>query len=77
MSKIIIYDNEKMLIAELERTDTKREVEYYRSFDQTTNEVIKKEYSAIFYDFKVIHSNSLRKQLKKIEKILRFHKEKK
>lgn len=77
MSKIIIYDNEKMLIAELDRTDTKREVEYYRSFDQTANKVIKSEHSAIFYDFKVIHSNSLRKQLKKLEKILKYHKEKK
>ena len=37
MSKIIIYDNEKMLIAELDRTNTKREVEYYESFNQNAN----------------------------------------
>lgn len=77
MSKIIIYDNEKMLIAELDRTNTKREVEYYESFNQNANKVIKNEHSAIFYDFKVIHSKSLKKHLKKLEKILKYHKEKK
>lgn len=64
MSKIIIYDNKKVLIANLDRTE-KRKI----------ND-IEAEHSAIFKDYKIIHSISLKKQLKKIEKIFKYHKEK-
>ena len=33
------------------------------------------EYAAIFTKYKIIHSFSLKKQLRKIEKIFKYHKE--
>lgn len=63
MSKIIIYDNKKILIANLDRTETKRK----------DNKV---EHMAIFKEYRILHSISLKKQLKKIEQIFKYHKEK-
>lgn len=74
MSKIIIYDNKNILIANLDRTETKREPieKVFRNSPATTFET---EYAAIFKEYKIIHSFSLKKQLKKIEKIFKYHKE--
>lgn len=80
MSKIIIFDNEKILIAELDRTETKKEMDYSKTelgLGNYNTEAVRNCHSAIFYDFKVIYSISLKKQLKRIEKILKYHKEKK
>ncbi len=77
MSKIIIYDNEKILIADLDRTETKRAssnfdvANYKQPFTVNHNE-----YVAIFKEYKIIRSFSLKKQLKKIEKIFKYHKDK-
>lgn len=65
MSKIIIYDNKNILIANLDRTEKIK-----------INEM-EVEHSAIFKEYKILHSISLRKQLKKIEKIFKYHREKK
>lgn len=74
MSKIIIYDNKNILIANLDRTETKREPikKLFRNSPATTFET---EYAAIFKEYKIIHSFSLKKQLRKIEKIFKYHKE--
>lgn len=74
MSKIIIYDNKNILIANLDRTETKREPieKLFRNYPTTTFET---EHAAIFKEYKIIHSFSLKKQLKKIEKIFKYHKE--
>lgn len=70
MSKIIIYDNKNILIADLDRTETKREPieKLLANSPATTFEV---EHAAIFKEYKIIHSFSL----KKIEKIFKYHKE--
>lgn len=78
MSKIIIYDNKNILIANLDKTETKRkkhdlEIEGRRGIDL----VYHNQYSAIFTEYKILHSVSLRKQLKKVEKILKYHREEK
>lgn len=77
MSKIIIYDNKNILIADLDRTESKRE---RQEFDvagyKKTATVYHTEYAAIFTKYKLIHSFSLKKQLRKIEKIFKYHKEK-
>lgn len=62
MSKVIIYDNKKILIANLDRTETKRK----------DNEV---EHTVIFKEYRILHSISLKKQLKKIEQIFKYYKE--
>lgn len=76
MSKIIIYDNKNILIADLDRTESKRE---RQNFDVANYKnpvtVSYSEYAAIFTEYKIIHSLSLKKQLKKIEKIFKYHKE--
>lgn len=74
MSKIIIYDNKNILIANLDRTETKKEPieKLFKNNPATTFET---EYAAIFKEYKIIHSFSLKKQLKKIEKIFKYHKE--
>lgn len=74
MSKIIIYDNKNILIADLDRTEIKREPieKLLANSPATTFEV---EHAAIFKEYKIIHSFSLKKQLKKIEKIFKYHKE--
>lgn len=66
MSKIIIYDNKNILIADLYRTETRKD---------PINTVFQTEHAAIFKEYKIIHSFSLKKQLKKIEKIFNYHKE--
>lgn len=76
MSKIIIYDNKNILIANLDRTESKKERE---NFDvagyKNPATIYHNEYAAIFKEYKILHSISLKKQLKKIEKILKYHKE--
>lgn len=76
MSKIIIYDNKNILIANLDRTESKKERE---DFDvagyKNPATIYHNEYAAIFKEYKIFHSISLKKQLKKIEKILKYHKE--
>lgn len=76
MSKIIIYDNKNILIANLDRTESKKERE---DFDvagyKNPATIYHNEYAAIFKEYKILHSISLKKQLKKIEKILKYHKE--
>ena len=73
MSKIIIYDNKNILIANLDRTESKKE---RKDFDvagyKNPATVYHTEYAAIFTEYKIIHSLSL-----KIEKIFKYHKEKK
>ena len=78
MSKIIIYDDKKILIANLDRTETKKEREKLEvpGMENITT-VYRNEYAAIFTEYKLIHSFSLKKQLKKIEKIFKYHEEKK
>lgn len=76
MSKIIIYDNKNFLIADLEGKVERRLI---------NEETIEKDYAVIkkyeciakFGEFRIIHSISLKKQLKKIERIFKYHKEKK
>lgn len=76
MSKIIIYDNKNILIANLDRTESKKE---RQDFDvagyKNLATVYHTEYAAIFTEYKLVHSFSLRKQLKRIEKIFKYHKE--
>ena len=76
MSKIIIYDNKNILIANLDRTESKKERE---DFDvagyKNPATIYHNEYAAIFKEYKILHSSSLKKQLKKIEKIFKYHKE--
>lgn len=71
MSKIIIYDNKNILVADLDRTETIKER------NEAEISVNSYEYLAIFKEYKIINSNSLRKQLKRIEKIFKYHKSKK
>lgn len=71
MSKIIIYDNKNFLIAELQE-----KVEKETSLELTTSKYLEKNtYTAKFSEFKLISSISLKKQLRKIEKIFKYHKE--
>lgn len=78
MSKIIIYDNKNILIADLERTESKKEPIHYEVANMKhPTTVFHNEYAAIFTEYKIIHSFSLKKQLRKIEKIFKYHKEKK
>lgn len=76
MSKIIIYDNKNILIANLDITESKKERE---DFDvagyKNPATIYHNEYAAIFKEYKILHSISLKKQLKKIEKIFKYHKE--
>ena len=64
MSKIIIYDNKNILIADLERTETKKEPieKLFYNEPVTAFEI---EYAAVFREYKLLHSFSLKKQLKK------------
>lgn len=64
MAKVIIYDNKKILIANLERTE------------KVKNKSLQTEHIVIFKNYKILQSISLKKQLKKIEKIFKYHKEK-
>lgn len=64
MAKVVIYDKEKILIAELER------------MEKIKNKSLQSEYIAKFKEYKILHSISLKKQLKQIEKIFKYHKEK-
>lgn len=78
MSRIIIYDNKNILIADLDRTETKRkkqDIEVANNKDKAPVSIFHNEYAAIFKKYKIIHSISLKKQLKKIEKIFKYHKE--
>lgn len=74
MSKIIIYDNKNILIADLERTETKKEP-IDKLLQNKLAIAFETEYAAIFKDYKIIHSFSFKKQLRKIEKIFKYHKE--
>lgn len=75
MSKIIIYDNKNILIANLDRTETKREPTEHLYKNKPIVVEPETEHAAIFKEYKIIHSFSLKKQLKKIEKIFKYHKE--
>lgn len=78
MSKIIIYDNKNILIADLDRTESKRERhEFDPAKYKSPITFYYNEYAAIFKEYRVVHSISLKKQLKKIEKIFKYHKEEK
>lgn len=80
MSKVIIYDNKNILIADLDRTESKRERQDFQvanNINKAPVSIYNTEYAAIFKGYKIIHSISLKKQLKKIEKIFKYHKEKK
>lgn len=59
MSKIIIYDNKNILIADLERTETKRDAidKLVQNKFATTFET---EYVAIFKEYRIIQSVSLK-----------------
>lgn len=72
MSKIIIYDNKNILIANLEGR-----VEREKTGEIITNKqhIIEYKYTVNFREFKLISSISLKKQLRKIEKIFKYHKE--
>lgn len=76
MSKIIIYDNKNILIANLERTETKKEP-IDKLLQNKPGIAFETEYAAIFKDYKIIHSFSLKKQLRKIENVFKYHREKK
>ena len=79
MAKLIIYDNKNILIADLDRTENRSERLNYNVAKDTKIEpvtIIENAFVAIFKEYKLIHSISLKKQLKKIEKILKYHKEK-
>lgn len=81
MSKIIIYDNKNILIADLTRTEKIKNERFCTSygFSEGSCKRVKiegAEYAAIFNEFKIVHSFSLKKQLKKIEKIFKYHKDK-
>ncbi len=79
MSKIIIYDNKNILIANLKRTESKKEPinDYIVANNKKPTTVFYNEYAAVFTEYKIIHSFSIKKQLKKIEKIFKHHKENK
>lgn len=72
MSKIIIYDNKNILIAELEGKIEQETIGEIITQKQYIRQV---RYTANFREYKLISSFSLQKQLKKIEKIFKFHKE--
>lgn len=77
MSKIIIYDNKNILIADLDRTEIRKEKREPELAGRTSlYDMYNNKYAAIFTKYKLIHSFSLKKQLKKIEKIFKYHKEK-
>ena len=73
---IIIYDNKNILIANLERTETKKEP-IDKLLQNKPEIAFETEYAAIFKDYKIIHSFSLKKQLRKIENVFKYHREKK
>lgn len=76
MSKIIIYDNKNILIADLDRTETRKDPIHIESaLLQKPTTVFQTEHAAVFKEYKIIHSFSLKKQLKKIENIFKYHKE--
>lgn len=78
MSKIIIYDNKKLLIADLERTENRTRNYLHECANYKIPQIeTQYEFAAIFRKYKIIHSISLKKQLKKIEKIMKYHKERK
>lgn len=71
MSKIIIYDNKNILIAELEKTETKREIEELQGY-QMKHKIIHTIHTATFKQYEIMNSNKpLRKWLRKIEKIFK------
>ena len=76
MSKIIIYDNKNILIADLDRTETRKDpINLESALLQRQTTIFQTEHAAIFKNYKIIHSFSLKKQLRKIEKIFKYHKE--
>lgn len=80
MAKLIIYDNKNTLVADLDRTESRKirhEFEIANNAQKGPISVFEYEYKAIFKEYKIIHSFSLKKQLKKIEKIFKYHKERK
>lgn len=77
MSRIIIYDNKNILIADLYKTEVNIERNSFNAANYKNPVTVpQKEYSAIFKEYKIIHSISLQKQLRKIEKVFKYHKEK-
>ncbi len=72
MSKIIIYDNKNILIAELDGKVVKEAV----LDEDRPQDIVKNKYTARFNTYKLVHSNSLQREIKKIEKIFKYHKEK-
>lgn len=73
MSKIIIYDNKNILIAELEG---KIEQEIIGEIITQKQYIRQVRYTANFREYKIISSFSLQKQLKKIENIFKYHRRK-
>lgn len=76
MSKIIIYDHKNILIADLVRTERRKDGKDFNvaNYERRAT-VFHNEYAAIFKEYKLLHSFSLKRQLKKIEKIFKYHKE--
>lgn len=66
MSKIIIYDDKNFLIGKL---DGKVEKKTDKTKENT-------EFIAHFSKYKIVNSVSLKKQLKKIEDIFKYHRKK-
>lgn len=71
MSKIIIYDNKNFLIAELDGKVIKEAV----LDEDKPQDIVENKYTARFSTYKLVHSNSLKREIKKIEKIFKYHKE--
>lgn len=71
MAKIIIYDDKNIMIAELKKT------EKIGKTANVSNEKVNIEtmHVAYFQDFKIVNSERIRKNLKKIEKNAKYHKE--
>lgn len=74
MSKVIIYDNKNILIADLDKTD-KKIIKSKRAIKGVEVNYVETIYAAYFKDYKLISSSSAQQELKKLEKRLKYHKE--
>ena len=74
MSKLVIYDDKNILIADLDKTD-KRIVKSKKEIKGVPVNYIETIYAAYFKDYKLISSQSAQKEIKKLEKRLKYHKE--
>ena len=71
MAKIIIYDDKNIMIAKLEHT--KKIGKTANADNRKVN--IETMHVAYFKNFKIVNSGRIRKNLKKIEKHAKYHKE--